>query len=62
MTHTVVSDLLPRAEDSTVEFKRSLTKDIGRELRAFNIQLKRTRLKFSQPDHAPGRTRSWIGQ
>ena len=32
MTHTVVSDLLPRAEDSTVEFKRSLTKDIGREL------------------------------
>ena len=35
MTHDAVSDIIARGEGSTVEFKRSLTKDIGRELCAF---------------------------
>ena len=35
MIHTALSDLITHGEDSTVEFKRSLTKDIGRELCAF---------------------------
>ena len=35
MTQEAVSDLIARGEGSTVEFKRSLTKDVGRELCAF---------------------------
>ena len=35
MTQNAFSDLIAHGEDSTVEFKRSLTKDIDRELCAF---------------------------
>ena len=35
MTQDALSNLIAHGEDSTVEFKRSLTKDIGRELCAF---------------------------
>ena len=35
MTRNAISDLIARGEGSTVEFKRSLTKDVGRELCAF---------------------------
>ena len=35
MTTDAISDLIARGEGPTVEFKRSLTKDVGRELCAF---------------------------
>ena len=35
MTQDVISDLIARGEGTTVEFKRLLTKDVGRELCAF---------------------------
>ena len=35
MSRDAISDLIPRGEGSAVEFKRSLTKDVGRELCAF---------------------------
>ena len=35
MTPDAISDLIARGEGPTVEFKRSLTKDVGRELCAF---------------------------
>ena len=35
MIQEAISDLIARGEGSTVGFKRSLTKDVGRELCAF---------------------------
>lgn len=35
MTRAVISDVIAHGEGSTVEFKRSMTKDIGRALCAF---------------------------
>ena len=35
MSQDAISDIVARGEGSTIEFKRSLTKDVGRELCAF---------------------------
>ena len=35
MTQDTISDFIARGEGPTVEFKRSLAKDVGRELCAF---------------------------